>query len=266
MWNPWHGCHKISPGCAHCYVYRRDESVGLDSSLVHKTSAFGLPLQVKRDGSYKLPPRSLVWTCFTSDFLVEEADPWREEAWQMMRQRSDCRFFFITKRPARLAECLPADWGAGYPNVMISCTVEDQQRAEERIPVFRQIPAAWKGLACEPLLGPLELMPYLGPWLNQIAAGGESGPGARTCDYEWIVALREQCVRAGVAFSYHQTGARLRKDGRVYYIPRRLQHSQSAKAGIDWSLKGAHITAEDAFFTQQTLFEGEEEQEKELYE
>ncbi|MBR0375321.1 MAG: DUF5131 family protein, partial [Firmicutes bacterium] len=81
MWNPWHGCHKISPGCAHCYVYRRDESVGLDSSLVHKTSAFSLPLQVKRDGSYKLPPRSLVWTCFTSDFLVEEADPWREEAW-----------------------------------------------------------------------------------------------------------------------------------------------------------------------------------------
>lgn len=178
----------------------------------------------------------------------------------MMRQRSDCRFFFITKRVARLAECLPADWGAGYPNVMISCTVEDQQRAGERLPVFRKIPAAWKGLACEPLLGPLELAPYLGPWLNQISAGGESGPGARTCDFDWILSLRNQCVRAGVAFSYHQTGARLRKDGRVYYVPRRLQHTQAAKAGIDWSPKGAQVAAEDAFFTQQTLFEGEEEQ------
>ena len=259
MWNLWHGCHKLSPGCAHCYVYRRDAGVGVDSSQVRKTSSFGLPLQVKRDGSYKLAPGSLVWTCFTSDFLVEEADEWREEAWAMMRQRSDCRFFFITKRIDRLARCLPGDWGGGYPNVMISCTVEDQQRAAERLPAFRQVPAAWKGLACEPLLERLDLSPWLGPWFNQVVAGGESGPGARCCDYDWILDLRRQCVRAGVDFSFHQTGARLRRDGRVYYVPRRLQHAQARKAGIDWSHSRQRPRSEDAFFVQSSLFEGDED-------
>ena len=261
MWNLWHGCHRISPGCAHCYVYRRDESIGVDSSLVRKTSSFGLPLQVKRDGSYKLSPGSLVWTCFTSDFLIPEADGWRDEAWAMMRRRRDCRFFFITKRIERLPQCLPDDWGKGYPNVMISCTVEDRQRAAERIPALRDVPAAWKGLACEPLLEPLHLSPYLGDWLDQVSVGGESGPGARVCDYQWILDIREQCLRAKVAFSYHQTGARVRKDGRVYYVPRRLQHSQAKKAGIDWSPGKEKPVAEDAFYAQQSLFQWEEEHE-----
>ena len=127
MWNLWHGCHKISPGCAHCYVYRRDESIGIDSSSVHKTSAFGLPLQVRRDGRWQLPAGSFVWTCFTSDFLIEEADPWREEAWLMMRQRADCRFFFITKRISRLAQCLPPDWGEGWRKVS-----EERFEADEK--------------------------------------------------------------------------------------------------------------------------------------
>ena len=107
-WNPWHGCRKISEGCRHCYVYRQDERHDKDSSEVRKTSAFNLPVRRSRDGRFKVPAGEMVYTCFTSDFLVEEADAWRAEAWEMIRTRSDLRFFFITKRIDRLCRsCRP---------------------------------------------------------------------------------------------------------------------------------------------------------------
>lgn len=233
-WNPWHGCHKFSPGCLHCYVYRSDARYEKDSSLVTKTTDFGLPLKKKRDGSWKLEPRQMVWTCFTSDFLVEDADPWRDEAWEMMRQRPDLTFLFITKRIHRLEQLLPPDWGAGWPHVRICCTVENQQAADFRLPIFRDLPIAWKGLACEPLLEDISLGPAFGPWLRLLVAGGESGPQARVCDYRWILHLRQQCIEQKVAFHFKQTGALLRKDGRLYRVERRLQHSQARKAGINY--------------------------------
>ena len=117
MWNLWHGCHKWSEGCRHCYVYRTDGKYGKDSSVVTKTEKFGLPLQKKKNGEYKIPSGNLVYTCFTSDFLIEDADEWRAEAWEMMRIRQDLHFMFITKRIDRLQQCLPPDWGDGYDNV-----------------------------------------------------------------------------------------------------------------------------------------------------
>ena len=97
MWNLWHGCHKWSEGCRHCYVYRTDGKYGKDSTVVTKTEKFGLPLQKKKNGEYKIPSGNLVYTCFTSDFLIEDADEWRAEAWEMMRIRQDLHFMFITK-------------------------------------------------------------------------------------------------------------------------------------------------------------------------
>ena len=119
IWNPWHGCHKLSEGCRHCYVYRSDGKYGKDSSVVAKTEKFNLPLQQKKNKTYKIPSGNLVYTCFTSDFLLEEADAWRAEAWEMMRIRHDLRFLFFTKRIDRLAAVLPPDWGDGYDNVRI---------------------------------------------------------------------------------------------------------------------------------------------------
>lgn len=110
-WNPWHGCRKLSEGCRHCYVYRQDAQHDKDSREVRRTAAFNLPVRRTRDGRYKVPPGEMVYTCFTSDFLVEEADAWRAEAWEMIRIRSDLRFFFITKRIDRLMQVLPPDWG-----------------------------------------------------------------------------------------------------------------------------------------------------------
>ena len=231
-WNPWHGCHKLSAGCMHCYVYRRDESCGLDASQVYKTQTFSLPVAKKRDGSYKLPAGAWIWTCFTSDFLLEDADAWRADAWRMIRERADCRFFFITKRIDRLEACLPPDWGAGYDNVHICCTAENQDRADYRLPILANAPIKHKYIASEPLLTPIDMRGHLGPWVKQVTVGGESGAQARLCRYEWILDIRRQCIEAGVPFYFKQTGARFEKDGKIYHVKRQYQHAQARKAGI----------------------------------
>lgn len=234
-WNPWHGCTKISPGCKYCYVYRQDEMYGstLASSLCRKTGAFALPMKRRRDGSYKIPPGKIVFTCFTSDFLLEDADPWRAECWRMMRQRSDCWFYFFTKRIHRLADCLPPDWGEGYDNVLIGCTVENQDRANYRLPIFLDLPIKHRSIIASPLLERLDLRPYLDDRIEEAATGGESGVEARPCDYDWILDLRRQCVEKDIPFRFHQTGAYFIKDGRMYRVRRRYQLSQARKANID---------------------------------
>ena len=237
-WNPWHGCTKISPGCKYCYVYRQDEMYGstLASSLCRKTGAFALPMKRRRDGSFKIPPGKIVFTCFTSDFLLEDADPWRAECWRMMRQRSDCWFYFFTKRIHRLAECLPPDWGEGYDNVLIGCTVENQDRADYRLPIFLDLPIKHRSIIASPLLERLDLRPYLDDRIEEVATGGESGVEARPCDYDWILDLRRQCVEKDIPFRFHQTGAYFIKDGRMYRVRRRYQLSQARKANIDYRI------------------------------
>ena len=118
-WNPWHGCTKISSGCTYCYVYRQDEMYGseISSSECRKTGNFNLPVKRKRDKSWKIESGKMVFTCFTSDFLLKDADPWRPECWKMMKERSDLWFYFFTKRIDRFMECIPDDWGDGYDNV-----------------------------------------------------------------------------------------------------------------------------------------------------
>lgn len=76
QWNPWHGCRKYSEGCLHCYVYRTDALYGRDSSRVVQTAEFDKPLRKKRDGEFLLAGDEPVFTCFSSDFFLEEADVW----------------------------------------------------------------------------------------------------------------------------------------------------------------------------------------------
>ncbi len=237
-WNPWHGCTKISPGCAHCYVYRQDEMYGSakSSMAVSINREFGLPVRRGRDKSWKIPPGSVVMTCFTSDFLLEGADRWRDEAWEMMKVRSDCMFYFFTKRITRLADVLPDDWGDGYDNVIIGCTAENQSMADLRLPVFLDLPIKHRTIILAPLLEAVDIKKYLDGRIEEVAVSGESGAEARICDYDWILDIRSQCVEHNVPFRFHQTGARLLKDGRLYRIKRRWQLSQAAKAGIDYRI------------------------------
>lgn len=233
-WNPWHGCRKLSEGCRNCYVYRTDAQYGRDASDVRKTGDFDLPVRRNRQGEYKIPPGERVWTCFTSDFLLEDADPWRLDAWDLIRARPDLRFLFITKRIDRFDICKPLGWDDGWDNVEVCCTCENQDRADYRLPVFLSAPVKHKYIICEPLLSHIDLRDYLSDEIVQVTAGGESGPEARPCRYEWILDLREQCMEAGVPFYFKQTGAKFIKDGKLYRIERKFQHIQAKKANIDY--------------------------------
>ncbi len=232
-WNPWHGCHKISAGCANCYVYSMDSQFGKDSSAVVKNLSFDLPVRRKKDGSYRIASGDIVYTCFSSDFFVEEADEWRKDAWAMIKERSDLVFYFITKRIDRFYVSLPEDWGAGYDNVVVCCTVENQDRADYRLPIYCGLPIRHKRIVCEPLLEKLDLTAYLSSGIEGVDVGGESGSKARVCDFDWVLDLRRQCLEQNIGFYYHQTGAKLYKDGRLYHIPRKYQHTQARKAGLD---------------------------------
>ena len=236
IWNPWHGCHKISAGCQNCYVYRRDAAIGKDASVVTKTGSFDLPLKRDRQKQYKLSPAGgTVFTCMTSDFFLEEADEWRAECWQMIKARPDLSFAIITKRIHRFMDCIPQDWGEGYPNVSVYCTAENQAMADERLPIYLTLPIRHKYIGHEPLLGPVDIEPYLASGqIGYVLCGGESGDAARPCHYEWILSVREQCMKHQVPFHFKQTGAVFIKEGKTYHIPRKYQESQAARAGIDY--------------------------------
>ena len=242
-WNPWHGCTKVSPGCKYCYVYRQDEMYGSEvaSSMCRRTAAFDLPLKRRRDHSWKIPSGQVVYTCFTSDFLLKDADEWRAECWQMMRRRNDLWFYFFTKRIDRFMDCVPEDWGEGYENVLVGCTVENQAMADYRLPIFKSVPIRHKSIIVAPMIGLIDISAYLDESIELVSVGGESGFSARPLDYDWVLVIREQCVEHNVPFFFHQTGARLVKDGKEYSIPRRFQHSQAHKAGIDFRVGVSHI-------------------------
>ena len=162
IWNPWHGCKKVSEGCQNCYMYFLDSQRNKDGSVIYRTQAgFNYPLSKDRNGRYKVQSGEMIRVCMTSDFFLEEADPWRPEAWEIMRQRPDVKFFLLTKRPQRAADHLPSDWGDGWENVMLNVSTENQRRADERIPILFSLPFKHKGIMCAPFIGRISIAPYL---------------------------------------------------------------------------------------------------------
>ncbi len=238
IWNPWHGCHKISAGCLNCYMFRRDAEFGRNPSVIFRTKQFDLPIQQGRRHGYRLLPEDRsVYVCLSSDFFIAEADLWRDDAWAMIRERSDLDFYLIIKRPERIAPHLPSDWGSGYDNVHVCCSVENQMEADHRLPLFLELPLPHKSIILEPLLESINIRKYLnryGDQIEEISAGGESGPGARLCDYAWVMEIMLQCAEYDVPFRFHQTGANFRKGGRVYHIDQKDQKDQARLAGIDY--------------------------------
>lgn len=216
-WNPWHGCAKVSPGCDHCYMFREKRQYGQDpEKVVRSKTTFDSPLHwVTRPGEVRL-----VFTCSWSDWFIKDADPWRDEAWAIIKQTPHLTYQILTKRPARIARHLPADWGDGYPNVWLGVSVENQKYADSRIPVLLNVPAQVRFLSCEPLLGPLTFpLPCEGStfWsgIHWVIVGGESGKDFRTMDAQWARGLRDQCVAAGTPFFFKQySGVRPKMLGR----------------------------------------------------
>lgn len=245
-WNPWHGCTKYSEGCRHCYVYRQDEMFGRDSTICKKTNDFNLPIKKDRRGNYKIPSGSLIMTCFSSDFLLSDADSWRDECLEMMRLRSDCMFYFFTKRIERLNFSVP-------DNVIVGCTCENQKMADYRLPIFKKLNIKYKTIILAPMLEKMDISKYLGSDIYEVNVSGESGSSqdsspsvraqqvraqqVRALNYDWVLDIRNQCIKANVNFGFHQTGARFIKDGKEYLIERKYQLSQAKKANIDFTCK-----------------------------
>ena len=171
-------------------------------------------------------------TCFSSDFLLSDADPWRDECIKMMMERSDCMFYFFTKRIERLDFSVP-------DNVIVGCTCENQKMADYRLPIFKKLDIKYKTIILAPMLERMNIYKYLGSDIYEVNVSGESGssPQIRALDYDWVLDIRNQCIKANVNFGFHQTGARFIKDGKEYRIERKYQISQAKKANIDFTCK-----------------------------
>lgn len=216
-WNPWRGCAKVSEGCKFCYMFRDQTRYGKDPKEVVRCA----PAIFRKPHSIKQPAK--VFTCSWSDFFIEDADEWRPEAWEIIKNTPHLTYQILTKRPERIKECLPPDWWetGGYPNVWLGVTVENQKRADERIPILLEIPCALRFLSVEPLLGYVDLSKYMYPstingGIGWVIIGGESGNDTgdyryRPCDISWIRGVVMECQRSNTPFFVKQLGTYLAK-------------------------------------------------------
>jgi protein gp37 len=232
-WEPWTGCYKISDGCTYCYFYG-PYAKRYDQNTIEKTDKFNWPIRTNAKGEYNIKGNKILATCFATDFFLPEADEWRKEVWAMIKERSDLDFLILTKRIDRFMVSLPSDWGSGYDNVNIGCTVENQQIADYRLPLFLSYPIKRRFIACSPLLDAIDLSDYL-LGVDHVTVGGETGREARVCDYEWILHIREQCIKANVTFWFKNTGSRFKLNGDVVKVNPNKQNSMAKEFGINIS-------------------------------
>lgn len=255
-WNPWVGCDKVAPPCAHCYIYLDLRKHGRDpwGHLYRTTpSTWRNPLGWNR----KLEGTGLlkrIFTCSDSDWFHTKADGWRSEAWDIVRATPNLVYLILTKRPERILRSLPSDWGEGYPNVWLGTSVGCNMNLHNvdslrRVPVH---PKAVRFLSCEPLLEDIADGLSL-DGIGWLIAGGESGtltkaqreqgkqeeylwdakadwrkeltdaPGARrTMKPEWAQRLLDKARAAGVPYFFKQITAPRSEQGedalgRIYH-------------------------------------------------
>jgi len=219
-WNPWHGCHRVSEGCRNCYMFLGNEARGVPGSdmvMLSKTQ-FDLPLKRNRDGGYMLRDK-LVMTSMTGDFFIEEADGWRDDAWDIIRRRRDLTFEILTKRPHRIMDCLPRDWDGGYPNVRLSVSAEDQRSWDERVNMLMDIPSRKRDVFLAPMIGEVDAEPLLSKkMIDCVYLGGEYGGKPRPCDMRWVESVRDSCVRNGVSFFWRNCGELVIDGGQMIHL------------------------------------------------
>lgn len=255
-WNPVTGCSHVSPGCEHCYAEALSLRFGWSTmpwTANHaKENVVLHPERLDQPLRWKKPRR--VFVNSMSDLFHEQVpDNFIDQVFSMMAQTPQHSYLILTKRPERMRTyiagassrvrhlappLLPEGWYEAknwrWPleGVWLGVSVEDQRRADERIPLLLETPAAVRFLSCEPLLGEVDLtaLPLIKPeppngpgvWLNALTGivagpddvlrhldwvicGGESGPKFRPMDMDWARAIRDQCIRAGVPFFFKQT-------------------------------------------------------------
>lgn len=249
-WNPWHGCNRVSEGCLNCYMFDMDRKFGRKSTLVYKTKDFDLPIRKsnKNESGYYIESKDLnggfVFTGMSSDFFHEKSDCWRLKAYEMIKERSDLNFMIFTKRINRFNEVLPDDWGDGYENVFIGLSCENQNRLDERASILVDLPVKHKTLILAPMLENMNLEKYLKTGeIECVSIGGEKCEinemnKARMLDYNWVLNVRDQCIKYDVNFIFQQIGSCFVKDGHIFRVKGLIQQRQQAeKANINYLSK-----------------------------
>lgn len=207
-WNPVTGCTKISPGCVHCWAERMARRL---QAMGQQRYERGFRVATHEDlldqPLHWAKPR-LVYVSFMGDLFHDEVpDEFIVCVFDVMARSPQHCFHLLTKRPERLAAMssrLP--WPA---NIWAGATVEDDAH-RGRADWLRQTGAAVRYLVLEPLLGPVEQLDLSG--IGWVILGGESGPGARPLHIDWVRSVRDQCVAAGVPFTFKQWGGVRRKE------------------------------------------------------
>ena len=212
-------------------MYALDEmrGVGEKSDIVTRTKGFDYPLKKDRQKRYKVKSGERIRVNMTSDTFVEEADEWRDEMWDIIRKRPDVIFWILTKRPERMAEHLPPDWGDGWDNVSLNITCEDQDMFTKRWAIFEKIQAKHKGLCLAPLLGPIDIRPALmSGQIEEVSCGGENYNDPRPCHDTWVEDLSYQCAVFHVNFIFYETGTFYVCNGVMHNMPYKSDQSVAA--------------------------------------
>lgn len=210
-WNPVTGCTKISEGCRHCYAERmamRLQAMGAENYRdgfhvrCHENSLL-LPFTWKR-------PRMIFVNSMSDLFHKEIPFEFLSRVFEVMNRTPHHTYQVLTKRADRLAELAPLlTW---TPNIWMGVTVERQDYTD-RINSLRLVGSAVRFISMEPLLGPIDTDLNGIDW---VIVGGESGPGARPMLEDWVIDIRDKCVRNGVLFFFKQWGGtQKKKNGRL---------------------------------------------------
>lgn len=229
--NPWWGCERVSPGCQHCYAETFARRTGHDvwgrsaDRRFFGDKHWAEPLKWDRAAAAAGAP-ALVFCSSMADVFEDRPElvDHRERLWELIEATPHLIWQLLTKRPQNVLPMTRYRYFHGLPdNVWVGTTVEDQQRADERIPHLLEVPARIRFLSCEPLIGAVDLdrwifqrkyterkpgAPGFHPVIDWVIVGGESGPGHRPLNLDHARALVEQCETAGVAVFFKQVGGR----------------------------------------------------------
>lgn len=204
-WNPWQGCTRVDACCDHCYMIEQKKQYGQDGlTVVRSKTTFDAPLRWREP--------SLIFTCSWSDWFHVDADPWRDEAWDVIRRTPWHTYQILTKRPGRILHHLPRDW-APWWSVWLGVSAGTRQGLA-RLDVLRDVPAGVRFVSFEPLLEDLGPVNLTG--IQWAILGGESGPKHRHCEVAWMQSLADQCHEQGVrVFVKQDMGPRPGMQGRL---------------------------------------------------
>lgn len=228
-WNIARGCTKVDADCKFCYMYRDSmNGTRYDPINVIKTkTVFNFPLKYKAEHSECWHGRPLIFTSSLTDFFHPEIDSYREEAWAIIKKCPHLIFQILTKRPERIAECLPGDWGGGYENVWLGTSVGSGDSINRITQLVNSSMATVKFLSLEPLHSEIDLKKALfhfrGQDFNSMAGidwvivGGESGNENgkyryRPCEMKWIENIVSYCKFNQIPVFVKQLGTHLSKE------------------------------------------------------